>query len=152
MPAPDGNQWIRLYRGLAGVADDNIQTNRLGVHWTPDYETAKQWTDPEKYGHSAPGDFGDGTWRGIYDENSPGTIVSALIHKRHIIPENSPEWEDVTSQSAHGYSLGFEKEKELTIRPKSPVHITSIQKFNPDGTLAETTDYPITALRSRGRA
>lgn len=151
MSAPTGKQWIRLYRGLAGTPPEEINTKRLGTHWTPDFETAKVWTDPEKYGVSAPQDQGDGTWRGIYDKDTPGTIVSALVHKRHIVPEDSDEWEDVTSQSAHGYSFGLEGEKELTVRPKATVHITGIQTYDPSGKLVETVGYPI-SLKTRGRA
>lgn len=151
MPKPTGDQWVRLYRGFAGTTAEEVSTRRLGVHWTPDFDTAKIWTDPEKHGVGAPPDQGDGTWRGIYDKDTSGTIVSALVHKRHIIPEDSEEWEDVTSRSTHGYSLGFEGEKELTVRPKATVHITGMQTYNPDGKLVETVGYP-PSLKNRGRA
>lgn len=130
MPAPTGDQFrqfldalspnspfIKVHRGMWGVTPKDLDTNRLGSHWTTNATYAEDWTDPVEQG-----------WLSEPAERQPGLIISGLIHKKHIIPENTPEW----NKHQDG-SFGYENEEELLVRPNARVHVTQIEQTNPDG-------------------
>jgi hypothetical protein len=125
--------FVRLYRGLAATSASELNQKSVGVHWTPDKEVAKKWVDPEKAGIYPPTEGAMGNWNYMYGQRPwGGVLITARVHKRHIMDENTPEWSDVTSESMYGYSLGS-AEKETTVRPGSRIHVMQIEEFDDDG-------------------
>lgn len=118
MPKPTGEQWVQLYRGIAHVNPDTLDTRGLGRHWS-----TNKWV-AESFGTDGLG------------EDDPSMVIGALVHKKHIIPEDTEEW----SNEAERYgSFGHDSpESEHTVKRGAPVHITSITHY-PNSTDAHTT-------------
>ena len=126
-------RFVTLYRGLGGVSPDTVDVHQLGMHWTPNYDVASNYAN-------------------VDIEGDEGTLIEAKIHKRHIIPENSEEWE-----KAAGRSGVFSKdeagwgswEQEHTIRSGAPVHVTQMTHFPLAGGSRDIArkDIPFSQLR-----
>lgn len=141
MPKPSGKQWIRLYRGLANVTPEQVDTRQMGPHWTTDARVAYNFAtnrDADGYPH--------------HDNDGipmAGTVVEALIHRRHIVDPNSEE--------GHNWQMGEavfgpdHPEQEKTVRDTSTVHIQRMH-FVDDDTNEERMVTMPKGIRSRGRA
>lgn len=108
-----GNQFVTLYRGLMGVSPEEVGQKGLGSHWTADPHVA--------YG------FATDEFAGVDDperedvDMTPGTVIQAKVHKRHIIDPESEEgegWVDF-----HGVLGPGHYEQEHTVRPGAIVHV-----------------------------
>lgn len=141
MPAPTGQQWVRLYRGLANTSPDTVDSSRLGIHWTTDPNIAYNFaTNRDAWGWSH------------HDEELPdpeGTVIEALVHRRHIIDPESQEGQDLHDWA--GVLSPDSPEQEKTLRDKATVHLQRMHYIN-----EETNKNQIVALqkglRSLGRA
>lgn len=109
MPKPNGPQFIQLYRGLAGVSPETLDKGSLGRHWS-----SNRWV-AESFGTDA------------MEEGEPATVIGALVHKRHIIPEGTEEWDNEAGR--YGAEGEDSPESEYTVRRGAPVHITSITHY-----------------------
>lgn len=145
MPAPTGNQWIRLYRGLNAVKPEEVNTQELGPHWTPDPNIAYNFAtyrDTEGTPH----------WDAHYDEDTPeamaGTVVEALVHRRHIVDPESEEGQGWQLEAVLGRG---HPEQEHTVRPGSLVHVEKMHYFDDDNDSYRKVDVPRT-LKARKRA
>ena len=131
MPKPTGQQFVQLYRGLEQASPDTLDAHQMGPHWTTDYGVAR-------------------TFAG-WDSGVGGTVVGALVHKRHIIPEGTPEHDDAKYKWAVSGSdeAWGSWEKEHTVRPGSPIHVTEIKHVPEEGgsTTIERKDIPLGRLR-----
>lgn len=100
------NSIITLYRGLNRHPDD-VDMKDLGVHWTPDIESAKMFATSSM---GLPMTSRD---------RSHGTIVQATFDRKDIVPEGSKEHTDLYEGGGHSGmgTYGFNSdEKEITIR------------------------------------
>ena len=118
MPAPTGDQWVRLYRGLQGVTHDTFNPRETGVHWTDDRAIA---------GYASGGAYRP-TGSEPVDERH-GMVIEALVHKKHIIPRDSDEWKDIAGSLKVD---DFKYEREYTLRRGAPVEVQSIEDSHPD--------------------
>lgn len=124
---------MRLYRGLSEVSPDDVDTTWLGNHWTTDPKVARLFAT-------------DGFDTG--DER--GTVVEALIHRRHVVPHGSSEWQQM-SEYRPIYDDSH-PEQEKTIRSGATVHLQKMTYVGRDeGSDEKTVEMP-RGLRSRGRA
>ena len=104
MPAPNGPQWVEVHRGFWDTHPDDVYKPALGRHWTTDRGIAAGFAE-----------------NGIDDDNS--TIISAVVHPRHIIKKGTPEWD----KEAGAYDVDdVYGESEITIRPGAIVHPTGL--------------------------
>ena len=120
-------KYVRLHRGFAGVHHDEVDTSELGVHWVADDDAG--WAD-----HFA---------RSNDDEE--GTVITGLVHKRHIMEPGSEEHEEWSNVGEGSY----EAENEVPLRPGTPVHIIGATDFYSDSN--NDSDRKFTP-RIRGRA
>lgn len=131
MPQPKGEQFKRLYRGLAGVNADEIDTKKIGSHWTSNPTIAYNYAtsrDVEGY----PQEEGD----------MRGTVLEAMVHRRHIVDPESEEGEAWTMMGV----LGPEHiEQEKTVRPGGIIHMKKMIEVDDD---ADT--YKELPVQSRG--
>ena len=118
-----GPQFITLYRGFHDKSRIDIDTDNLGVHWTPNRsvaETVSLGIDPHDPDPNANDDL-----------SSVGTVLEARVHRRHIISPDSQELKDLMkSRNAEIFTdenvpEANEVEQEHTVRPGSPVHIVA---------------------------
>lgn len=118
---------MRLYRGLHATSPEHIEKHYKGIgpHWSVDPNVAYNFAtyrDATGYPHW---DVGD-------EDPIPmaGTVIEALVHKRHIIDPESDEGQDWQ----HGEAvLGPEShEQERTVRPNAVVHIQKMHYFDDD--------------------
>ena len=131
-------RYIRVHRGFAGVHHDEVDTSNLGVHWVADDHAGQA----DIFATSQIG-LGDG--EETYSENVRGTVLTGLVHKRHIMDRNSAEHEEWSN-----YGEGaVESENETPLRPGTPVHIIGATDFNVDAN--DDSDREFTP-RIRGRA
>lgn len=105
-----------VYRGLSGVTPDDIDTSNVGPHWSADPGVAWNFAlnrDTEGNVH--------------WDEDGEpqhGTIVSAFVHKRHIVNPGTDEYRD---WSEGENVLGPDStEREHTVRPGAPVYVQQV--------------------------
>ena len=130
-------KYVRLHRGFAGVHHDEVNTEALGVHWVAD-------ANAQQADRFATDQIGKGWGEHIYPENVKGTVLTGLVHKRHIMDPLSEEHEK-WSNIGEG---AVESENEVPLRPGTPVHIIGATDFsNVDG----DNDHEFTP-RIRGRA
>lgn len=122
MPRPNGPQFVRLFRGLANVTPEEVSKRSLGSHWTPDPNIAHNFAtnrDVWGYPHDDDGEI-----------PMTGTIVEALVHKRHIVDPNSEEGEEWASGAN---VLGPDSlEQERTVRDRGIVHIQAMHHVDDD--------------------
>lgn len=127
MPAPTGKQWIRLYRGLHATDPEHIENNPKGIgpHWSKSPDVA--------YNFATYRDF-SGTPHHDWDDDDPiplaGTVIEALVHRRHIIDPDSDEGQDWQ----HGEAVfgPDHSEQERTVRPGATVHVQALHHFDDD--------------------
>lgn len=127
MAAPTGPQFVRLYRGLHITDPEHLEKNPRGIgsHWTRSPEVAYNFATYRDTDGNPHWDAQD------YDDiPMSGTVVEALVHKRHIIDPESAEGQDWQ----HGEAvLGpNSQEQERTVRPGAPVHIQQMHYFDDD--------------------
>ena len=121
MPKPTGPQFVQLYRGLEGVTPETLDVHQMGPHWT---------TDPGVAYH----------FSGTNYEDTEGTVVGALVHKRHIIPVGSQEHDNIRDRwgiADADEPLG-RVEKEHTVRLGAPLHVTEITHIPEDYNVTTT--------------
>ena len=118
-----GDQFVTLYRGLAGVTPEQVGKRDLGPHWTASPEIAYNFATSRDV-------WGTRDWD-VDDEDSPqGTIIRAKVHKRHII---DPESEEGREWSMGENVLGPENiEQERTVRPGAIVHVEEMGHYTDD--------------------
>ena len=141
MPKPHGEQFQRLYRGLANVRPEEVDTKQIGPHWTPDVNIA--------YNFATNRDV-SGTPHWDNDEiPMAGTVVEALVHRRHIV--------DPESEEGKGWQFGEavmhpdHPEQERTVRPGGVVHVQKLHYFDDDSDYYEKVDAP-KGRKGAGRA
>lgn len=128
MPKPTGPQWVRLYRGLHATDPEHIEKNPKGIgpHWSTSSDVAYNFATYRDIS-------GIPHWDMAYDEDPiplEGTVVEALVHRRHIIDPESDEGQD--------WQLGEDvfgpdhSEQERTVRPGAPVHVQALHHFDDD--------------------
>ena len=113
MPEPTGPQWVQVYRGLHEATHDTVMHNSrdLGIHWTPNYAIAHKFAERG----------------GIYNRNREylgGAVISAYVHRRHIIDKDDPT--AINSGVFPDYHPHAQYEDEITLRPGAPVHVRKL--------------------------
>ena len=130
-------KYVRLHRGFMGVHHDEVNIEELGVHWVGD-------NNAHVADRFATDNLGKGWGENIYPENVKGTVLTGLVHKRHImdpLSEEHEKWSNIGAGAA-------ESENEVPLRHGTPVHIIGATDFsNTDG----DNDHEFTP-RTRGRA
>ena len=111
MSASD-NLSITLFRGLSGVHPKDVKTKDMGIHWTPNFETAH--------------DISLGVYPGVPFENSDyvpkhNTILEAKVPKSAIVKRGTKEHQDLAD--FHDI-LPYHTEQEHTVRPGTPIEAT----------------------------
>lgn len=109
MPAPHGPQFMRLYRGLERVSPDDVNYNKLGMHWTANPQVGLEFAG---WGRHSP------------EIDSEGVMLEALVHRRHIITPDSPGWDEFTT--SHSIFGPNSKEQEYPVKRGVPVHLSRI--------------------------
>lgn len=145
MPRPTGQQWVRLYRGLAQTTPEQINRKEIGNHWSVSPDVAYNFAtnrDAEGWAH-------DEYFDDMEDYSPSGTIVEALVHRRHIIDPNSEEGDDWASM--HSVFGPEHSEQERTVRPDATIHIQKLHYVDEGKNEERTINVPRN-LRSRGRA
>lgn len=105
------SELVTIYRGVNAHPDD-MDTDYIGIHWTSDKFVARDYA------------LHGGNQRPL---NRHGTIIKAVVEKEHIVVPLSDEW-----KSMGGGPHIFEPEhpeREITIRPGSPVKVERLAHF-----------------------
>lgn len=119
-------RFIRVHRGFHGVTHDEVNIKELGVHWVGDDNAGKA------------DQFATQDW-----EANKGTVLVGLVHKRHLMDSESEEHEEIRN-----YGEGaVESEREIPLRPGTPVHLVHAYDYRSDGTELDREFNP----RRRGR-
>jgi len=116
-------RFVEVYRGLAHVTPEEVDTSSLGPHWS---------TEPEVAWNFAMSRDSDG-YASEYDDDTPihGTLVRGYVHRRHIIQPGTPEYSDWAD--GEGVFGPKSHEREQTIRPGSPVHMAAMHWNSDEG-------------------
>lgn len=121
---PQFKDHILLHRGIRHVGPE-VAKGELGIHWSHDIDVARHFANPDEF-HGV----------SMEPEDNQGVVVSALVHKDHIIKPNTDEWWDAQGWGNSMNNTIYEPdhwEEEATVRPGSPVHITALQHdYAPD--------------------
>lgn len=125
-------RYVRLHRGFAGMHHDEVDTEALGHHWVGDSSAQQADRFATNY-HEDGGEMDD----------RKGTVLTGLVHKRHIMEPGSEEHDHWAN---HGEG-SVESENEVPLRPGTPVHIIGATDFSDSG----DNDHEFTP-RIRGRA
>lgn len=128
-------KYVRLHRGFAGVHHDEVDTSNLGVHWVADDNAGQA----DRFATDQIGQLENRSW----SENIKGTVLTGLVHKRHLMNPESEEYENVINMGEGA----VESENETPLRPGTPVHLVQATDFNLDG---DDTDHVFNPRR-RGR-
>lgn len=129
MSKPHGEQWQKLYRGLLGVSPDQVNTKEVGPHWTTDPNIAMYFAT----GRDVQGNL---HWNHEEEENLSGTMMEAMVHRRHIIDEASDEGRE---WSGGENVLGKNSiERERTVRPGAIIHPSRMFSVSSELDLVET--------------
>jgi hypothetical protein len=131
-------KYVRLHRGFSGMHHDEVDTNSLGVHWVDDLHA--HWAD--KFATDRMGEEHHGQ---SYPEYEKGTVITGLVHKRHIMEPGSEEHEE-WSNVGDG---AVDYENETPLRSGTPVHIIGATDFNLDSNHDSDREF---TPRIRGRA
>jgi hypothetical protein len=110
---------VLVHRGIRDV-DPSVARSALGVHWTHSIDVAKHFGYLDTFST---------------DGKAQSVVVSALVHKDHIIEPESPEWHEAQNWGSSINNVIHNPdhwEQEATVRPGSPVHITAIQHDSVD--------------------
>ena len=105
-------KYVLIHRGLAGVHHSDVDMSRpLGTHWADDEHEviAHQFATDRLTGGSE------------YPEERKGTVLHAIVHKRHILDyeKDADDWEawaNSDDRIAHG-------EGEVPLLPDTPVYV-----------------------------
>lgn len=140
------DNYVKLYRGLANAKPEDVSTGRglddpeypgvhdsVGIHWTPDFEVAKNFATNRDYG---------GPGKRPVDE---GVVVEAMVHKRHLIDYNSDEGQRYASAYQIEEPDENGDENETTVRRRAPVLITKKHHLMGKQFKTETPDIPVRA-------
>lgn len=109
-----GQQFVSLYRGLNVQNHRDIDTSKLGSHWTTDPDIAQSFALSVPVG----GDPDKSTLRGV--------IIHAQVDPQHIVDPDSEEgkhWRDTKEVFDRG-----NREQEHTVRPGAPITITGMEE------------------------
>lgn len=115
--------YVKLYRGLSRTSQEYVSTGRrdnpgyldsAGIHWTPDYNIAKQFASIKGYA------------TGYQDKEAKpqGVVLEGMVHKRHLIDYNSEEGQRYASRYKIEEPDPEGTENEVTVRRKAPVLVT----------------------------
>jgi 8-oxo-dGTP pyrophosphatase MutT (NUDIX family) len=99
-----------------------------GVHWTPNFEVAKDFALNRNAGHE-PMLFGD------HDEHQHGVILESHVHPDHQVDRMSEEGNRLSREHG-GIYFPDHREQEVTVRPGSPIQVTHVHALSmrDDGT------------------
>ena len=120
------DDYVTLYRGRPHfwfwrLPKTEADLKGLGMHWTTDLQIAGHfgagWNDPD-YG---PRDDPEGLGRSSL--SAGGHIIVAKVHKSGIIHRDTPEWKSIAQDHA---IMEDDGEKEVTVRPGTPVYVTDV--------------------------
>jgi hypothetical protein len=112
MPKPTGQQWVKLYRGLYDVPGDSAGDNpNIGRHWTTSPYVAKLFA---QYGTTRPSRY-------AADDSFGGSVVEAIVHRRHIVRPDDPE--AAKAGVYPEWHPDAQREQEVTLRRGAPVHL-----------------------------
>lgn len=119
------NDYVTLHRGIGhnfwnnGLPTSPEHFQGLGEHWTTDYRVA---------GHFATGD--PDALGGRDNPEDGGHIITARVHKSGIIERGSSEWHEIAQdkriEGAHDDEPSEGAEKEVTVRPGTPLHVIRV--------------------------
>jgi hypothetical protein len=128
------DDYVTLYRGREHYFTWQLPKTQedlkgLGMHWT---------TDPRVAEHFGAGhndiDNDEPNEAGQTPLTAGGHVIAARVHKSGIIERGTPEWRSIAKKHA---IAGFDDEdpttessnyeKEVTIRPGTPVYVTSVK-------------------------
>lgn len=112
MPRPDGPQFVHLYRGIENVEPDEVNYNKLGMHWTASPHVAA--------------DFARGN----------GVVIKARIENRHLMTPDHPDWREF--QIRHSVFGPNSAEQEYPVIPGSPVRIKRVHHITDDDDMFES--------------
>ena len=105
--AGEHGDFVKVYRGLQ-VHPKDVNYNKLGQHWT---------TNPLIADWAARGEAqGDA-------EVENGTIIEGLVHKKHAITAEHPEFKEFRAVNQISNNPG---EREIPLLPGAPVTITGV--------------------------
>ena len=122
-PENVGQQFKHLYRGVAGITPEMVSTgiggeaDGAGIHWTTDENVAAHFANPDE--HDVDERFA-----------SDGVIIRAKVPYSSIVQRGTPEHEQLESET-HILDEGS-PEKEVTVRPGAPIHVTHLDHVIPD--------------------
>ena len=108
---------VLVHRGIRHVGPSAAKSD-IGIHWSHDIDVARHFANPDNFSVSND------------PEDNQGVVISALVHKDHIIKPHTVEWHDAQNWGNAMNNLIHEPdhwEEEATVRPGSPVHITAMQ-------------------------
>lgn len=140
------DNYVKLYRGLANTKPEDVSTGRglddpdypgvhdsVGIHWTPDFDIAKNFATNRDYG---------GPRKRPVDE---GVVLEAMVHKRHLIDYNSDEGQRYASAYHIEEPDEDSDENETTVRRRAPVLIIKKHHLVGQQFKTETPDIPVRA-------
>lgn len=125
-------QFQKLYRGLSGVDLTDVETKSAGSHWTSDPNIAFNFATGRDVEGNPPE---EGDMR--------GTVLEAMVHRRHIIDPESEEGEGW--QGMMGVQGPDHIERERTVRPGGIIHVQRAIEVDDD-----SDTYREIPVRSRG--
>jgi hypothetical protein len=107
-----------------------VNTSKLGTHWTTDKGVAEDFATFDTEGYQG-----------------PGTIVTAAVHRRHIVGGN----ERKNLRASHDVFGSDHREKEHPVRAGAVVHVQGVEHY--DGNEAVAAPLPSSlSYRRTGRA
>jgi hypothetical protein len=93
-------QFVRVFRGLAGVEPDQVDYEKLGMHWSANAHVASDFTQGQ------------------------GSIIEGKVNKQHLMTPDHPDWKEF--QVRYQVFGPNSKEREHTVLSGSPVDITQV--------------------------
>jgi len=97
---------FKVHRGISDTVGTHTGATGLGMHWSTNKPIAQRFALGEPH---FPSDF--------------GTVIHGVVNKEHTLQPDNPEYEAVASK----YGILTDNpaaEREVTVRPGSPVSIT----------------------------
>lgn len=136
MDLSNSPQFVTLYRGVMDRNDDAVvfskRTGSMGQSWSTDRNVAEKFANFDEEGYE-----------------TPGVVVTAQVHKRHIL--SSPS-ERSTIPGIHStQSL----EREQPVRKGGIVHVRGVEHIREDGSVNRWSGSDISSIfgkRRTGRA
>jgi hypothetical protein len=130
------NAKVTLYRGIGGVVPSQIRTDETGVHWTPSFEVAKSFADPD-HPQNAGAEHPD-----------EGVVIEAQVPKSSVLNRRSAEFKKLQDEKLilHGNS----REKEVTLRPGAPITVDKLHHLEHDDLFKEFATKKVHKLGKEG--